>query len=95
MPNPKRKHTRSRRDSRRASNWRLNISSLSTCPVRAFSSAGPSIFFTHIIHKPRERTEVEGRKSSLGERQWIVGVLSREDSGVAGSQQQRSKGPSD
>lgn len=32
MPNPKRKHTRSRRDSRRAQNWKLDISSVSTCP---------------------------------------------------------------
>jgi len=32
MPNPKRKHTRSRRDSRRAQNWRLEGVSLSPCP---------------------------------------------------------------
>ncbi|MBI4678257.1 MAG: 50S ribosomal protein L32 [Elusimicrobia bacterium] len=31
MPNPKRKHTRSRRDSRRASNWRLDPLPLSAC----------------------------------------------------------------
>ncbi|MFA6317839.1 MAG: 50S ribosomal protein L32 [Elusimicrobiota bacterium] len=31
MPNPKRKHTRSRRDSRRASNWKLDPLSLSKC----------------------------------------------------------------
>ena len=31
MPNPKRKHTRSRRDSRRSANWRLTAQSLSKC----------------------------------------------------------------
>ncbi|MFA6092816.1 MAG: 50S ribosomal protein L32 [Elusimicrobiota bacterium] len=31
MPNPKRKHTRSRRDSRRSANWRLEPVSASTC----------------------------------------------------------------
>ena len=32
MPNPKRRHTRSRRDSRRASNWTLTLGGLSVCP---------------------------------------------------------------
>lgn len=32
MPNPKKRHTRSRRDMRRASNWRLEIGSISLCP---------------------------------------------------------------
>ena len=32
MPNPKRKHTPSRRDSRRSQNWKLEVKSLSTCP---------------------------------------------------------------
>ncbi|MFH1619077.1 MAG: 50S ribosomal protein L32 [bacterium] len=31
MPNPKRKHTRSRRDSRRAANWKLDIPGSSKC----------------------------------------------------------------
>ena len=31
MPNPKHKHSRSRRDSRRASNWRLEATGLSRC----------------------------------------------------------------
>ncbi|MBI5210876.1 MAG: 50S ribosomal protein L32 [Elusimicrobia bacterium] len=31
MPNPKRKHTRSRRDSRRASNWKLEPLAMSVC----------------------------------------------------------------
>ncbi len=31
MPNPKRKHTRSRRDSRRASNWKLELGQQSRC----------------------------------------------------------------
>lgn len=31
MPNPKRKHTRSRRDSRRSANWRLEIAGSSAC----------------------------------------------------------------
>ncbi|PIS47479.1 MAG: 50S ribosomal protein L32 [Elusimicrobia bacterium CG08_land_8_20_14_0_20_51_18] len=32
MPNPKRKHTRARRDKRRAQNWKLELKSLSVCP---------------------------------------------------------------
>ena len=32
MANPKRKHTRSRRDMRRASNWRLETPSIGACP---------------------------------------------------------------
>lgn len=31
MPNPKRKHTRSRRDSRRSANWKLELGSASVC----------------------------------------------------------------
>lgn len=31
MPNPKRKHTPSRRDSRRAQNWKLEVKSLAAC----------------------------------------------------------------
>jgi len=31
MPNPKRKHTRSRRDSRRSQNWKLDALSSSSC----------------------------------------------------------------
>lgn len=31
MPNPKRKHTRSRRDSRRSANWTLEVSAQSVC----------------------------------------------------------------
>ena len=32
MPNPKRRHTRSRRDSRRTKNWTLVKNNLSRCP---------------------------------------------------------------
>jgi len=32
MPNPKKKHTPSRRDSRRASNWRVQAQNSSKCP---------------------------------------------------------------
>jgi len=31
MPNPKRKHTRSRRDSRRSQNWKLERPALTPC----------------------------------------------------------------
>lgn len=31
MPNPKRKHTRARRDSRRAANWKLELGVASVC----------------------------------------------------------------
>ncbi|NLO91415.1 MAG: 50S ribosomal protein L32 [Elusimicrobia bacterium] len=32
MPNPKRKHSRARRDTRRAQNWKLEIAGSSKCP---------------------------------------------------------------
>ena len=32
MPNPKRKHTPSRRDSRRAQNWKIEAVGLTKCP---------------------------------------------------------------
>jgi large subunit ribosomal protein L32 len=32
MPNPKKKHTPSRRDSRRAANWRVSALNSSKCP---------------------------------------------------------------
>jgi large subunit ribosomal protein L32 len=32
MPNPKRKHTPSRRDSRRAQNWKVEAQNVSSCP---------------------------------------------------------------
>ncbi|MDD2773645.1 MAG: 50S ribosomal protein L32 [Elusimicrobiales bacterium] len=32
MPNPKRRHTRARRDTRRAQNWKLAIVSSAKCP---------------------------------------------------------------
>ncbi len=31
MPNPKRKHTRSRRDKRRSENWKLSMPGTATC----------------------------------------------------------------
>ncbi len=31
MPNPKRRHTRSRRDSRRSQNWKLEVKELAPC----------------------------------------------------------------
>lgn len=31
MPNPKRKHTRSRRDSRRSANWKLETTAMAKC----------------------------------------------------------------
>ncbi|HOX24066.1 MAG TPA: 50S ribosomal protein L32 [Elusimicrobiales bacterium] len=32
MPNPKRKHSRARRDTRRAQNWKLELGASSKCP---------------------------------------------------------------
>lgn len=32
MPNPKRKHTASRRDSRRAANWKIEAPNANKCP---------------------------------------------------------------
>ncbi len=37
MPNPKHKHTRSRRDSRRSQNWKLEVGTVSKCS----NCAGP------------------------------------------------------
>ena len=41
MPNPKRKHTRSRRDSRRSQNWKLAKLSLSLCTNKACGRLRP------------------------------------------------------
>ncbi len=41
MPNPKRKHTRSRRDSRRSANWKLESPSLSVCSNKACGRLHP------------------------------------------------------
>ena len=41
MPNPKRKHTRSRRDSRRAQNWKLDALSSSACPNKECGKLRP------------------------------------------------------
>ena len=41
MPNPKRKHTRSRRDSRRAQNWRMEMPGLSPCSNPACGKPRP------------------------------------------------------
>ncbi len=42
MPNPKHKHTRSRRDSRRSQNWKLERPSLSPCPNPECKKVRPS-----------------------------------------------------
>ncbi len=41
MPNPKRKHTRSRRDSRRAKNWTLDLPSFVACSNPACGKLRP------------------------------------------------------
>jgi large subunit ribosomal protein L32 len=41
MPQPKRRHTRSRRDSRRSANWKLETSGMSKCSNPACGKMRP------------------------------------------------------
>lgn len=66
MPNPKRKHTPSRRDSRRASNWKiepLNTHACSQCgaaklPHHVCRSCG--FYDGELIVPKKEKTKAEG-----------------------------------
>lgn len=68
MPNPKRKHTRSRRDSRRAANWRLDPPSVSLCkncggeraPHRVCRHCG---FYAGELVMPRKTKKTAGGES--------------------------------
>ncbi|HAH05261.1 MAG TPA: 50S ribosomal protein L32 [Elusimicrobia bacterium] len=67
MPNPKRKHTRSRRDSRRASNWRLEIGGLSKCShcgkMRAPHVVCPSCgFYNNELVLPKKEKRKKGEQ---------------------------------
>lgn len=72
MPNPKRKHTRSRRDSRRAQNWRLRAPSLSPCPnpacgqLRRSHTVCPHCGFYNgrIVVAPRQKKGKGGEAAS-------------------------------
>lgn len=67
MPNPKRKHTRSRRDSRRASNWKLELGGSSACkqcgslhaPHRVCSNCG---FYNGVLVAPKKEKKSKGKE---------------------------------
>ncbi|MBI4386054.1 MAG: 50S ribosomal protein L32 [Elusimicrobia bacterium] len=67
MPNPKRKHTRSRRDSRRSANWRLELGNASRCtncgqehePHRVCSHCG---FYGGTLILPKKTKKSKGGK---------------------------------
>ena len=76
MPNPKRKHTASRRDSRRAANWRLTARSLSRCancgamrlPHRLCSACGFYDGQLILPVKPKGQKKKAGEGESGGEK---------------------------
>jgi large subunit ribosomal protein L32 len=62
MPNPKRKHTPSRRDSRRASNFKLTASNPSMCPQcksprLSHTVCGSCGFYNGELVVPRKETK--------------------------------------
>lgn len=71
MPNPKRKHTPMRRDSRRASNWTVTASNPSKCPqcgaARMPHHICPSCGFYNgelvVPKKEKKKTEETGGES--------------------------------
>jgi len=71
MPNPKRKHTRSRRDSRRASNWRLETRGASACsncggehePHRVCPHCG---FYKGVLVVPKKEKKSRGEQGQEG-----------------------------
>lgn len=66
MPNPKRKHTRSRRDSRRSANWKLEAISSSTCTncksIRPPHRVCPSCGFYNgkLVNPPKSKSKTSG-----------------------------------
>ena len=66
MPNPKHKHSRSRRDSRRASNWKLEPSAMSGCshcgklrpPHRVCPHCG---FYNGVLVLPKKEKRPKGQ----------------------------------
>jgi large subunit ribosomal protein L32 len=72
MPNPKRKHTRSRRDSRRASNWRLDLGTASACPhckrARASHQVCPHCGFygAELVIPKKEKKSKAGPEEKAG-----------------------------
>ncbi len=70
MPNPKKKHSPSRRDSRRASNWKIEAMGVNKCsqcgaprlPHRICSSCG---FYNGELVSPRkEKKKTEGTEET-------------------------------
>ena len=75
MPNPKRKHTRSRRDSRRSANWKLDRPSLTPCSnpacgrLRLDHTVCPSCGYYNgrIAVAPKQKKEKAGGEQPGGE----------------------------
>jgi large subunit ribosomal protein L32 len=69
MANPKKKHTPSRRDSRRAANWRLEMGALSRCshcgasvmPHRICPACG--FYGNELIAPPKTKDKDDKKKS--------------------------------
>ena len=72
MPNPKRKHTRSRRDSRRSANWKLETATLSHCahcdghrpPHRVCPHCG--FYNGSLVIAKKEKKSKDGNKGKEG-----------------------------
>lgn len=74
MPNPKHKHTRSRRDSRRAQNWKLDKLSMSVCsnpkcgrlhpPHTVCAECG---FYNGVLVAPPKQKKSKGEEGKAGE----------------------------
>jgi ribosomal protein L32 len=72
MPNPKRKHTRSRRDSRRAANWKLDKVPLSKDKEGRWHrphTISPEGFYNGILVRPPKTKKKAGQGGEGGEQQ--------------------------
>lgn len=72
MPNPKRRHTRRRRDTRRSANWKIKSQNTSNCPQcgakklphRICKSCG---FYNGELIMPRKESKDKKQKSEENE----------------------------
>lgn len=70
MPNPKRKHTASRRDSRRAANWKIEPSNSNKCPQCGVAKLPHRVckacgFYNGVLVVPKkEKKKAEGAEGT-------------------------------
>lgn len=75
MPNPKRKHTRSRRDSRRSQNWKLDTITANACPncktMRRPHTVCPSCghYNGKLVVQPKQKKEKGAEGGEGGQQQ--------------------------